>query len=260
MVAGALSGTNPSALASKVFSRPSLASIPHFEYAITSSGSTFRFAADTIATFDSRERRLWQARCAATKDEEQAVSTTRFGPCVSSRNAMRPESHALCRSHPSVGTVTHNSVQLHPRVIVIAKRNKDSNGSSRQRLRRNARIDQSVPSRLEHHPLLRINAFGLARRDTKEFGIELIYFLEISSPAELGVRSAFPAIEREASPESFPGLPKASSRTVLESRLRSEGGMPCRRPHWFRVKESKIVRLRAHSFHRERDFCWPTER
>ena len=83
----------------------------------------------------------------------------------------------------------HNCVQLHPGVVVIAKRNKDSRRTPGQRLRRNSRIDQRGPSHLKHHSLLRINAFGFAGCDTEEFGVELIYFLEISPRRSSGGRS-----------------------------------------------------------------------
>src|SRR5271168_3091855 len=72
--------TYPSAVASKVLHWPSGDSIPHREQAMLGPGLSNRLVPPTNEVSLSRERRLWQARCIATKDDEQAVSMTTAGP------------------------------------------------------------------------------------------------------------------------------------------------------------------------------------
>ena len=55
------------------------------------SGVSIRFAPAASAMEHSPARRLWHARWTATSEEEQAVSTTRLGPCRSKKYESRPE-------------------------------------------------------------------------------------------------------------------------------------------------------------------------
>ena len=82
--------TKPSAAASKVLQCPSGAIMPHFENSTIASGESTTLTPPASARLLSPARRLWQARCTATRDEEQAVSIETQGPCRPSVNAMRP--------------------------------------------------------------------------------------------------------------------------------------------------------------------------
>jgi hypothetical protein len=77
--------TKPSADASKALHAPDIDSIPLRESAMLPSGERKRFAPPAIAIFDSPRRRLSQARWAAERDDEQAVSRVRLGPVTPSR-------------------------------------------------------------------------------------------------------------------------------------------------------------------------------
>src|SRR4051794_1028319 len=81
--------TYPLASASKVLQRPSGESIRAFVKQMPCSGKRMlRPAAMAIA--HSTLRKLWQAKCTATNDEEQAVSTGKQGPCKSRKYERRP--------------------------------------------------------------------------------------------------------------------------------------------------------------------------
>ena len=54
------------------------------------SGRKMRLTPPARARSLSRSRRLWQARCTATNDDEHAVSTATAGPRNPSRYAIRP--------------------------------------------------------------------------------------------------------------------------------------------------------------------------
>ena len=54
-------------------------------------GSTITFAPPARATSHSPLARLWQARCTATSDDEQAVSTVMLGPSRSRKYDSRPD-------------------------------------------------------------------------------------------------------------------------------------------------------------------------
>ena len=49
-----------------------------------------RFTPPANARSHRPERRLWQARSTVTREDEQAVSTARAGPCRPSAYAKRP--------------------------------------------------------------------------------------------------------------------------------------------------------------------------
>ena len=82
--------TYPSADASKALHRPSRASIRALARTTFSSGKRRTFTPPTMATRLSPIRRLWQAKCTATSDDEHAVSTDRLGPCNPSTYDSRP--------------------------------------------------------------------------------------------------------------------------------------------------------------------------
>ena len=72
--------TYPLARASNALQRPSGAMAPNFDIATVLSGAAIRFTPPTSAMSHSPLRRLRQARCTATSDDEQAVSIARLGP------------------------------------------------------------------------------------------------------------------------------------------------------------------------------------
>ena len=73
--------TKPSAAASNVLQRPSGASMPHLrERAPSRRATASTLTPPASARSHSPARRLWQARCTATSDDEQAVSTATLGP------------------------------------------------------------------------------------------------------------------------------------------------------------------------------------
>src|SRR5262249_42799205 len=57
---------------------------------IVISGESIKLTPPTKARLHSLCLRLWQARCNAKRDEEQAVSTCMVGPCKSRLYARRP--------------------------------------------------------------------------------------------------------------------------------------------------------------------------
>src|ERR1700679_689114 len=83
--------TKPSADASKVLHRPSAAIMCDFEKLISNSGARTRLTPPAKAIEQSPSRKLWQARCTATSDEEQAVSSEMLGPFKPSVYETRPE-------------------------------------------------------------------------------------------------------------------------------------------------------------------------
>jgi hypothetical protein len=85
----------PSAAASKVLQRPSGASMWALVSATVVSGEHIRFTPPASAVRDSPLRRLRQATCRATSEEEQAVSMDIAGPCRPMKYETRPEA-TLC--------------------------------------------------------------------------------------------------------------------------------------------------------------------
>src|ERR1051325_9504331 len=86
---------NPLLLASANLHRASGASILALEKPMLISGTSTRFTPPARARLDSRAQRLWQARCTATSEDEQAVSTVRLGPWRSRRYESRPATTLL---------------------------------------------------------------------------------------------------------------------------------------------------------------------
>ncbi|SKZ32681.1 Uncharacterised protein [Mycobacteroides abscessus subsp. abscessus] len=72
--------TKPSAATSNALHRPRGESIPHLPSANWVSGCWMRLTPPASPRSVSRERRLWQARCSETNDDEHAVSTATAGP------------------------------------------------------------------------------------------------------------------------------------------------------------------------------------
>src|SRR4051812_13683266 len=77
--------TKPSAAASNVLQRPAGDNMPKLENEIPHAGDKIKLTPPASARSDSLERRLWHAKWTASKDEEQAVSTTMLGPAKSRR-------------------------------------------------------------------------------------------------------------------------------------------------------------------------------
>jgi hypothetical protein len=73
-------GTKPSAAASNTRQRPVGESAPERERSKYGVGVSSRLTPPAIAMSHSPRRRLSQARCTATSEAEQAVSTARLGP------------------------------------------------------------------------------------------------------------------------------------------------------------------------------------
>ncbi len=73
-------GTKPLARASNVYVVPSGDSAPNRLSASTLPDSRFRFTPAAMLRPDSPPRRLAQARCTATSDDDCAASTARLGP------------------------------------------------------------------------------------------------------------------------------------------------------------------------------------
>ena len=82
--------TIPSARASNTLQRPSAEKSRIFEATIMPSGERITLTPPARARSLSPARRLWQARCTATSDDEHAVSVVRLGPRRSSQYEMRP--------------------------------------------------------------------------------------------------------------------------------------------------------------------------
>src|SRR5215467_4088188 len=72
--------TYPLALASPNLQRPSGANSVDLEYAIVIWGCKIRFTPPARANSLSPLRKLWQAKCTATSDDEQWVSIVKLGP------------------------------------------------------------------------------------------------------------------------------------------------------------------------------------
>jgi len=82
--------TMPSAPASNVRQRPVGESIRALLVNTWPFGERMALTPAAIATSDSRERRLWTARCTATRLDEQAVSIAIAGPWNPKTYARRP--------------------------------------------------------------------------------------------------------------------------------------------------------------------------
>ncbi|CAJ7349215.1 Uncharacterised protein [Burkholderia pseudomallei] len=81
--------TKPSARLENALQRPSVASMPALPNPICACGDRIVCTPPTSAMSASPQRRLTSARCIATSDDEQAVSTGSLGPCRSSRWLIR---------------------------------------------------------------------------------------------------------------------------------------------------------------------------
>src|SRR5271156_5228325 len=79
----------PVARASKVLQRPSGAIAPALLKLIVTAGERIRLTPPDRARLDSPRRRLVQASCTATSDEEHAVSSARLGPRKSNKYEIR---------------------------------------------------------------------------------------------------------------------------------------------------------------------------
>jgi hypothetical protein len=94
------------AAAEKVWHRPSGDSPPNLDMASVLSGDRIRFTPPTRAIELSASRRLFMAWCTATREDEQAVLTTKLGPLRPSTYDTLPASTlvswpiALCCSSP----------------------------------------------------------------------------------------------------------------------------------------------------------------
>ncbi|GAA3132333.1 hypothetical protein GCM10020001_063290 [Nonomuraea salmonea] len=82
--------TNPLAEASNALQRPSGASMLPRENDTLMPGSSSTFAPAASARSASPRRMLWQARCSATSEEQQAASMTMLGPWRASACDRRP--------------------------------------------------------------------------------------------------------------------------------------------------------------------------
>ena len=87
--------TKPLPRASKVLQRPSGASAWARDTLLDECGERMRLTPHASAIEHSWLRRLWEARCSATSDDEHAVSTTRQGPWKSRRYESRPDTTQL---------------------------------------------------------------------------------------------------------------------------------------------------------------------
>src|ERR1051326_1071016 len=79
----------PSADSSKALQNPSGASMRDLHNATVFSGISIKLTPPASAMRDSPLRRLRHAKCTATSDEEQEVSTTKLGPLKPSRSEER---------------------------------------------------------------------------------------------------------------------------------------------------------------------------
>src|SRR5262249_33078295 len=81
--------TYPSASASNALQRPSGERIHDCDIATLGFGQSMTFTPPATAIVESPERKLWQARCTASSDEEHAVSSERLDPRRSKKFEMR---------------------------------------------------------------------------------------------------------------------------------------------------------------------------
>src|SRR5687767_7964122 len=81
---------NPSADASNVLLRPSGEMARALERNTMISGDRERWTPPASARSHSPARKLWQAKCSATKEEEHAVSIDMLGPWRPNINDSRP--------------------------------------------------------------------------------------------------------------------------------------------------------------------------
>ncbi|PSK62141.1 hypothetical protein B0E53_05958 [Micromonospora sp. MH33] len=81
----------PSAAAANDLHRPSVARPRCRENSTNGPGVAITVAPPASARPHSRSRSAWQARCTATEDDEQAVSTVTVGPSSPNVYASRPE-------------------------------------------------------------------------------------------------------------------------------------------------------------------------
>src|ERR1700757_700111 len=99
----------PSALAENALQRPSAASPRCRAKSMNIIGVVITVTPPARARADSPLRRDWHAKCVATSDDEQAVSTLMAGPCKPSAYATRPETtlgDKPVRAYPSTPSET----------------------------------------------------------------------------------------------------------------------------------------------------------
>src|ERR1700693_2993438 len=101
--------TKPSADASKDLHRPSGDNMCAFDKKIVVSGMRIRLTPPAKAMRHSPALKLWQAKCTATRDAEQPVSTDIDGPCNPRMYDIRPEA-MLC----ALPVPTYASMELRP--------------------------------------------------------------------------------------------------------------------------------------------------
>ena len=190
--------TKPSADASKVLHRPSGESMRAWDAMMLMSGARMALTPPASASSHSPARRLWQARCTATSDEEQAVSTAMLGPC-------RPRT---CDSRPARGVqrgagqgVSAEAVipavrTPQPQVVASADADEHAGPVPGQRIRGDPGILERLPGDLQQDAMLGIHVSGLARGDPEEGGIELIDAAQEAAAARTDRARRMPAPDR----------------------------------------------------------------
>jgi hypothetical protein len=98
-------------------------------------------------------RSAWQARCSATSDDEQAVSTVTAGPSMPSAYEIR----LLEQPH----VVLAGGAGEHPHLVAAQRRGVDPG------------VLERLPGGLQQQPLLGVHGDRLAGRDAEERGVEL---------------------------------------------------------------------------------------
>ncbi len=131
-------------------------------------------------------QRLSQARCVATKDDEQAVSTAMLGPRKSKKYEIRLA--AMLSAEPVMIVIEFDRgiPTAHLQVAVVMARDADEYArvAASQMFRNQTGIFQRLPSHFEQETLLRIHSGRFARRNAEKQRIEFIDpLLQETSPS-----------------------------------------------------------------------------
>ena len=153
-------------------------------------GDSSRLTPPTRAASHSPLRMLWQARCRATSEDEQAVSSATLGPCKPKANERR-----LAARHSEVPVAAWASVcerslaSIMPYSLTEMPMNTPV-FEPRSLRGRQAGVLQGFPGQLQQHALLRIDPRRLAVGDAEEVIVELVDPLQEAAPARVHLPGA----------------------------------------------------------------------
>ena len=152
---------------------------------MVSSGESVTLTPAASARSHSPARSDWIARCTATSDDEQAVSTTAPGPCGAEAVGEPAGSGAGCVAEAGIGVdpLGAASGAQQRAVVVGAEADEHADLAAEQGIGRDPGVLERMPARLQQQAVLGVERFGLAARDREMRGIEPVDIGEEAAPA-----------------------------------------------------------------------------